>query len=124
MAHPDCLTEHVCAVPSGKSCVEPGCDAPAGTKWGPYWCPPHDQERLARVSDQLHGVQASFISKKIAVAPKKAHSPAAQKVLSSLPSSPMDFLSPEDRATLQADLCHMAALRRRAETESASIPMY
>jgi hypothetical protein len=44
---------HVCQRPSGRTCVEDGCDQEAGTLWGPYWCPEHDKERLDRVSSSL-----------------------------------------------------------------------
>ena len=29
------------------------CNEPAGTLWGPYWCPEHDKERLDRISRNL-----------------------------------------------------------------------
>ena len=38
---------HVCAEPSGRRCVD--CDNPAGTRWGPLWCPDCDSRRLARL---------------------------------------------------------------------------
>ena len=51
-SHPNCWTgqgyEHTCHVPSGRTCLD--CDQPAGTPWGPYWCPPCDVVRLDRVS--------------------------------------------------------------------------
>lgn len=53
MSHPHCAAGHVCQRPSGHECIEPGCHAPAGTAWGPLWCPEHDQERLDRISGQL-----------------------------------------------------------------------
>lgn len=58
MSHPKRQTEagHVCQKPSGRSCYEQGCDRPAGTLWGPYWCPEHDQERLERISASLEGM--------------------------------------------------------------------
>jgi hypothetical protein len=51
-AHQKCVDagEHICQVPSGRTCIERGCDAKAGTHWGPYWCPEHDKERLDRIS--------------------------------------------------------------------------
>ena len=54
-SHPKCHTEagHVCAVPSGRACYVKGCPEPAGTRWGPHWCPQHDMERLDRVSGQM-----------------------------------------------------------------------
>jgi len=53
MSHPNCIPFHVCQKPSGRTCVEEGCDLPAGTLWGPFWCPRHDQERLDRISASL-----------------------------------------------------------------------
>lgn len=47
--------QHVCQEPSGRSCAE-GCDQPAGTLWGPYWCPDHDSQRLARISAQMENL--------------------------------------------------------------------
>lgn len=58
VSHPKCQTEagHVCAQPSGWPCHEPRCPKPAGTAWGPYWCPRHDQERLDRVTAELEAL--------------------------------------------------------------------
>lgn len=50
--------EHNCHEPSGRSCIE--CGAPAGTPWGPYWCPDCDVVRLDRVSAGLAEIAASF----------------------------------------------------------------
>jgi hypothetical protein len=54
-SHPHCggPDGHVCQRPSGRTCIEPECEQPAGTLWGPLWCPEHDQERLDRVSNRL-----------------------------------------------------------------------
>lgn len=54
-AHPECSpTEgHTCQEPSGKDCVESGCQEEAGTRWGPHWCPDHDALRIDRVSRQF-----------------------------------------------------------------------
>ena len=51
-AHPKCQGPggHVCMRPSGRECIEPGCENTAGTVWGPLWCPDCDQARLDRVS--------------------------------------------------------------------------
>lgn len=52
--------EHVCQNPSGRACIERGCDAPAGTGWGPHWCPEHDAERLDRIGASLDSIARSF----------------------------------------------------------------
>lgn len=53
--HPHCNPDdgHVCQEPSGLTCATEGCDRPAGTGWGPYWCPDHDAERIDRISRQF-----------------------------------------------------------------------
>lgn len=58
MSHRDCQTDqgHVCQKPSGRPCVEYGCELPAGTHWGPLWCPEHDEERLNRIAAGLDGL--------------------------------------------------------------------
>lgn len=43
--------EHDCRVPSGRSCID--CGEPAGTAWGPCWCPDCDVKRLDRITRQL-----------------------------------------------------------------------
>lgn len=45
-------------------------------------------------------------------------------LLASLPKSPMDLFSPEERQKLHDDLAGMAKKRRRAEAESALIVMH
>lgn len=52
-AHPNCTTAHACQRPSGRVCVEPGCNLEAGTLWGPYWCPDHDRDRLNGITATL-----------------------------------------------------------------------
>lgn len=60
-SHPKCWTgtgyDHRCHEPSGRPCVD--CGKPAGTPWGPLWCPDCDVIRLDRVSAQLAGIRAS-----------------------------------------------------------------
>lgn len=55
-AHPNCREGHVCQKPSGRPCIERGCYQPAGTLWGPLWCPAHDEERLNRITTSLHNL--------------------------------------------------------------------
>ena len=61
-SHPKCQTPagHVCQKPSGRTCYEPGCDKPAGTLWGPCWCPDHDEERLNRIDARLEAILADM----------------------------------------------------------------
>lgn len=56
-SHPNCTDGHVCQKPSGRICIEDGCNEPAGTLWGPYWCPDHDRERLDRIDGQLQDLK-------------------------------------------------------------------
>jgi len=57
-SHPDCWVgdhyEHHCLTPSGMSCLD--CGRPAGTPWGPYWCPECDVDRLDRIAAQLYRI--------------------------------------------------------------------
>lgn len=57
-AHPKCNDGHVCQRPSGRRCYEQPCDEPAGTLWGPYWCPDHDRERLNRIGAQIESLRS------------------------------------------------------------------
>lgn len=54
-SHVPCQTpegyRHTCARPSGRTCLD--CDQPAGTLWGPYWCPDCDVKRLDQISASL-----------------------------------------------------------------------
>lgn len=63
-SHPKCWTddryEHHCHQPSGRTCIERGCDNPAGTPWSPYWCPACDVARLDRISANLEDILARF----------------------------------------------------------------
>lgn len=58
-SHPGCWQgdhyQHICHQPSGMLCID--CDRPAGTPWGPYFCPEHDVDRLDRISNQLEALQ-------------------------------------------------------------------
>lgn len=38
---------------TGKTCIREGCDEPAGTAWGPYWCMKHNVERMDQISSAL-----------------------------------------------------------------------
>ena len=38
---------------TGNPCWEDGCENPAGTAWSPYFCFPHNIERIRRISKQL-----------------------------------------------------------------------
>ena len=41
---------------TGKMCIEPGCNKPAGTKWGKYWCQIHNANRFCRINDQFESI--------------------------------------------------------------------
>lgn len=60
MSHQRCKDagEHVCQVPSGRKCID--CGGPAGTRWGPYWCPPCDEKRLDRITASLESISAEL----------------------------------------------------------------
>jgi len=58
-SHPNCWSstgerEHHCQKPSGRACIS--CGSPAGTAWGPYWCPECDAIRLDRISESLESI--------------------------------------------------------------------
>jgi hypothetical protein len=52
--------KHICREPSGRVCIEKGCEEPAGTGWGPYWCPDHDVERLDNISAGLRDIASAL----------------------------------------------------------------
>lgn len=60
-SHAKCKPVHICQEPSGRQCCEPNCTEPAGTRWGPYWCPDHDKERLDRVSRGFESIMADLV---------------------------------------------------------------
>lgn len=49
---------HICQELSGKACVD--CGAPAGTFWGPYFCPDCDVKRLDTIGASLKEIAKSF----------------------------------------------------------------
>ncbi len=63
-SHEQCMSagKHICQEPSGRRCYAQPCEKPAGTRWGPYWCPEHDKERLDRISENLEQIAASLAS--------------------------------------------------------------
>lgn len=40
---------------TGKSCLEKGCNKPAGTYWSPWWCFEHNVERIRRINKGIEG---------------------------------------------------------------------
>lgn len=38
---------------TGRGCIEIGCDKPAGTGWGPFWCQACNAKRLTRIGTFL-----------------------------------------------------------------------
>ena len=49
---------------TGKMCIAPGCDKPAGTKWGYHWCPIHDIERREKISSSIKKILQGMSQKK------------------------------------------------------------
>lgn len=47
---------------TGKNCIEPGCNNPAGTAWSPFWCFPCNVKRIERIDSQLKEFFDSFRS--------------------------------------------------------------
>jgi hypothetical protein len=45
---------------TGKPCIEPGCNEPAGTGWGPHWCFKHNVERIDRISRQMEQINENW----------------------------------------------------------------
>lgn len=62
--HPGCWDDdtgwyvHTCHEPSGRTCIGWDCDEPAGTPWGPFFCPACDVARLAEIGAELERIQA------------------------------------------------------------------
>lgn len=52
------LDEKRALAPSGRACVE--CGEPAGTPWGPFWCPACDDKRMERIDKGLREIGARF----------------------------------------------------------------
>lgn len=47
-----------------KRCSERGCDAIVSEyRWSPYFCPPHDVERMERIDANMARIAASFEEK-------------------------------------------------------------
>lgn len=51
---------HVCQQPSGLRCVD--CGAPAGTLWGPHFCPDCDVKRLDKIDGSLADIASDLSS--------------------------------------------------------------
>lgn len=41
---------------TGKVCIEPNCQNPAGTAWSPVWCFECNVKRMKRISKSLHSM--------------------------------------------------------------------
>ncbi len=39
---------------TGKPCIEPGCERPAGTAWSEHWCFECNVERIRRIDKALN----------------------------------------------------------------------
>jgi hypothetical protein len=45
---------------TGKLCITKGCNSPAGTYWGPYWCFKCNVARLKGISKQFESLSSSL----------------------------------------------------------------
>lgn len=45
---------------TGKPCIEPECDRPAGTAWSALWCFECNLERIRRINKQLTAIAADL----------------------------------------------------------------
>jgi len=45
---------------TGKTCIEHGCENPAGTHWSPYWCQPCNMKRMRRIDNGLKSALAEL----------------------------------------------------------------
>ena len=72
---------------TGKPCTEQGCDNPAGTGWGPYWCFEHNVERIERIDRQLHDLADAprTIRPEVIDAMKEAGMPSLGQVMRRFP---------------------------------------
>ena len=43
---------------TGRKCIEPGCDHPAGTWWSPLWCQPCNGKRIEQIDAQMKDLLA------------------------------------------------------------------
>lgn len=50
---------------TGKSCIEEGCDRPAGTAWSPSWCFECNVIRIRRIDEQLAQIERQQKAKRI-----------------------------------------------------------
>jgi hypothetical protein len=49
---------------TGKPCIEPGCNRPAGTWWSPIWCFEHNVQRIKGIDGQFEKVRAALAPRK------------------------------------------------------------
>ena len=45
---------------TGKTCIVRGCEKPAGTYWGKYWCKEHDIERRKNIDKDFENLKKLF----------------------------------------------------------------
>lgn len=48
---------------TGKPCITKGCENPAGTNWGKFWCQPCNAARMNRISATLENELARLQGK-------------------------------------------------------------
>ena len=41
---------------TGKTCIEKGCEKPAGTAWGLFWCFEHNVKRMGGITKKLEEI--------------------------------------------------------------------
>ncbi len=49
---------------TGKTCITPACNNPAGTAWSPLWCFECNSQRMGRIDMQLEDIKAALDKQK------------------------------------------------------------
>ena len=48
---------------TGRPCIEPGCNEPAGTWWSPLWCHGCNVKRMDRITKSLENISKRLESR-------------------------------------------------------------
>lgn len=48
---------------TGKKCIAPGCNNPAGTAWSPFWCQSCNANRMNRIDESMRDIEAKMKSR-------------------------------------------------------------